>query len=380
MQKNLYLALPGPTPVSSEALQAMSEPMFNHRGPKFKALYQQVILNCRGLFQTNNDLYLLTASGTGAMESAIVNTISPGDDVLAIVNGAFGQRFADIAKVFGASVHEFQGEWGQGIDLTRLKQVMAQKSFKAILVVHCETSTGVLNQLEQVADIRKKHQPKALLLVDAISSLGAAALKTDEWDLDVVVTGSQKVLAAPPGVAMLSFSPRAWHAYEESSMPKYYWDMKKNKDLILKGQTPWTPAISQFLALEKASRRFVDEGIENSINRHHRMAAMTRAGVRALGLTLLCPDDVAATTVTAVLSPESIDVGQLRAHCLEKYHLDLATGQGKLANSIFRIGHLGIADEQSVITYLFILEKALKDLGHSFTPGAALSAASRVSS
>jgi len=373
--KNQYLALPGPTAVCPEALQAMSEPMFNHRGPKFQELYHRVINNCRELFQTKNDLFVLTGSGTGAMESAIVNTISPGTEVLAIINGAFGQRFADIARVFGANVHEFHGEWGHGLDLEQLELVLKQETFKAILLVHCETSTGVLNQLEEIAVLARRYQPEVLFLVDAISSLGAAPLKSDDWDLDVVVTGSQKALAAPPGVAMLSFSPRAWRAYEKSTSPKYYWDMKKNKDFMDKGQTPWTPAISQFFALEKASKRFVDEGIENSVKRHQRMARMTRAGVKALGLELLCPDNVAATTVTAIHCPVGFNVGQIRTILLEKYGLDVAAGQGKLVNSIFRIGHLGIADEQTVVAYLYGLEQGLKDLGMSFSLGTAISAA-----
>lgn len=226
-----------------------------------------------------------------------------------------------------------------------------------------------------MAALRKKIQPDALLLVDGISSLGAAPLYTDRWDLDVVITGSQKVLAAPPGVAMISFSPRAWEAYEKSTAPKYYWDMKKNRDFIKKGQTPWTPAISQFIALERASGRFVQEGIENSVKRHQRMAAMTRAGVEALGLELLATDDVAATTVTAIKCPANIEVAKLRAHLLDNFGLDAAEGQGMLASSVFRIGHLGIADEQTVLTYLYSLEQALLDLGFSFVPGTSLAAA-----
>lgn len=374
--KNQYLALPGPTPVCPEALQAMSEPMFNHRGPRFGDLSRQVVDNCRELFQTAGDLFILTASGTGAMEAAVANAISPGDKVLSLVNGAFGQRFADIAAGFGAEVELFEGEWGRSLDLDRLEDKLSRGTYNAITVVHCETSTAVLNQLQAVAELRDHRQPGALLLVDAISSLGAAPLPVDKWGLDVVVTGSQKTLAAPPGLSMVSFGPRAWKAHSRSAMPRYYWDFAKYKSFMEKGETPFTPAISQFMALKAASERFVREGLDNSIARHRQMAAMTRAAAKALNLELLVADDqAAATTVTAIYPPKGIEAAKLRAHLREKHGLIVAGGQGKLAQSIFRIGHLGIADSATVMTYIHLLEQGLADLGHNVEPGAGVAAA-----
>lgn len=375
--KNQYLALPGPTPVCPEALQAMSEPMFNHRGPRFAELFQQVLDNSRELFQTAGDLFVLTSSGTGGMEAAVVNVISPGDKVIAIVNGAFGQRFADIAITSGAEVDVFAGKWGNGLDLNQLEDKLSRVKCKAITVVHSETSTAVLNQLQAVAKLRDRLQPDALLIVDAISSLGAAFLPVDEWGLDVVVTGSQKVLAAPPGLALVSFGPRAWEARARSSKPCYYWDFTKYKSFIEIGQTPFTPAISQFMALKAASARFVKEGLSNSICRHRQMSAMTRAAAQALGLKLLVSDDqVASPTVTAMMPPEGIEVAQLRTHLREHQGLVVAGGQGKLASSIFRIGHMGIADSATVMAYITLLEQALRELGHKFELGAGVAAAS----
>ncbi len=374
--KNQYLALPGPTPVCPEALQAMAEPMFNHRGPRFAELFQEVVENCRELFQTQEDLFILTASGTGAMEAAAANVLSRGDRVLSAVNGAFGQRFADIAAVLGADVEIFPGEWGKALDLDKLEKTLSQGTYQAITVVHCETSTAVLNQLQEIAKLRDRLQPQALLLVDAISSLGAATLPVDKWGLDVVVTGSQKVLAAPPGLAMVSFNQRAWQANEKSDLSRYYWDFTKYKTFMDKGETPYTPAISQFLALKAASARFVNEGLHNAVKRHQLMAAMTRSAVRALNLELLvADDDEAATTVTAIFPPSGMEAAQLRAHLRENQGLIVAGGQGKLATSIFRIGHLGIADAATVVSYIALLEKGLYELGHKGTPGAGVAAA-----
>ncbi len=374
--KNQYLALPGPTPVCPEALQAMAEPMFNHRGPRFAGLFQEVMENCRELFQTQEDLFILTASGTGAMEAAAVNVLKRGDRVLSAVNGAFGQRFADIAASVGAEVEIFPGDWGKALDLDKLEEALSQGTYRAITVIHCETSTAVLNDLQAIARLRDRLQPQALLLVDAISSLGAAKLPVDKWGLDVVVTGSQKVLAAPPGLAMVSFNQRAWDAHKSSDVSRYYWDFTKYKTFMEKGETPYTPAISQFLAIKAASARFVNEGLDNAVKRHQLMAAMTRAASRALGLELLVArDEEAATTVTAIFPPSGMEAAKLRAHLRETHGLIVAGGQGKLAIDIFRIGHLGIADAATVVSYIALLEKGLHELGHNVVPGAGVAAA-----
>lgn len=357
-----YLALPGPTTVSPDVLQQMSMEMINHRGPEFAQLYENVVDNCRTLFQTKNDLYILTSSGTGAVEAAIVNTLSPGDSVLAVINGAFSQRFADIAKAYGARVTEYQGPWGEQADLNELEIILKGKIFKAILIVHCETSTAVLNPLQELAAMRDRLQPEALMLVDAVSSLGAAEMPVDKWRLDVVVTGSQKVLAAPPGLAMISFGERAWQAYEQAKMPKVYWDLGRYQQYSQLGQTPFTPALSLFKALEAASGKIVQEGLERSIARHRRITKIIRSGLKEQGLRLLCSDEAAATTVTAALTPESIDINVLIKHLREKHGLVLARGRGRLSESAFRIGHLGLVSEDDASYCLRLLAKGLSEL------------------
>jgi len=374
--KNYYLALPGPTPVAPEVLQQMSVPMFNHRGQQFAQVFSKLTENCRVLFQTNNPIYILTASGTGAMEAAVVNTLSPGDDVLSLQNGAFGQRFGDIARCYGANVTTLEGEWGQGLPLEQVQAALKAKTYKAILVIHCETSTGVLNKVQEVAKLRDQFSPETLILVDGISSLGATQLPVDQWNLDVVITGSQKVLAAPPGLAMISMSKKALIAMETAKMPRYYWDLRKYQEFMTKGQTPFTPAISQIVAMKEASQRFVDEGIEKAIQRHNKLMRMTRAGVQALGLGLVCSDQDAAPTVTSIYSPQGIKVAELREHLRVNQGLITAEGQGKYVGTVFRIGHLGITDEGAILSYLGLLEQGLKELELSKMPlGSAVAAA-----
>lgn len=371
-----YLALPGPTSVDPEVMLHLSKPIFNHRNSTFKELLEKVTQKTQKMLNTKNEVYFLTSSGTGAMECAIVNSFSKQDKVLALVNGSFGQRFADIAKQYECDVIEFQGEWGKGFNLEELKNKIDElgDSLKGITVIHCETSTGVLNDIESISKLRVSEN--TLLLVDGISSIGAAPVEVDKWDIDVVLTGSQKVLALPPGIALIAFSVKAIKAYENSNIPKYYWDIGQYRKFYLgKKETPYTPAIPLFVGLLKQLEMLEGKGFENEIRKHDKIAAMVRYAIREMGLELLNDDKVAANTVTPIKVPEGIELKKLLNILLEKYGVDVAGGQGKLEGQIFRIGHLGNVEPLFIISIIAALEMALKELNFDIEIGKGVKAA-----
>jgi len=298
------------------------------------------------------------------MEAAIVNTLSPGDKVLAAANGAFGDRFADITEMFGAQVERLSFEWGTAVDPHEVRRALSQDAgIKAVLVTHNETSTGVTSDLESISTVVREYEK--LLIVDAISGLGSIDLPTDKWGCDVVVTGSQKGWMAPPGLAMVSVSPRAWQAQAQAKMPKYYWDFAKAKSFLEKGQTPWTPAVSTLYALDAALELFQREGLKNIIARHARVAARARDGVKSLGLSMFPDDSCASNTVTAVKVPEGLDSKKLLKILREEYDTVLAGGQQRLDGKIFRIGHLGYVNEGDIDATIEALQAALPQAGFS---------------
>jgi len=354
----MQLRIPGPTPCPPQSLQAMGRQMINHRGGEFAKILNSITEKLKQIFQTKGDVFLLTGSGTGGMEAAIVNILSPGDKVLSISNGAFGERFADIAKGFGAKVTRLNFEWGKPVNLEAIvESLRADDDIKAVLVTHNETSTGMTNNLGEISTAIKKFDK--LLLVDAISSLGCINLPVDDWHCDIVVTGSQKGWMVPPGLAMVSVSERAWQANAQAKMPRYYWDFNKAKDYYQKGQTPWTPAISIFYALDTTLDLMLSEGLDNIFTRHARVAQVTRNGIKSLGLSLFADEQYASNTVTAVNAPDDIDVLKLSQVLREEYKIIIAGGQGKLAGKIFRIGHLGLVYEDDIKAVLDALNKAL---------------------
>ncbi|ABZ83709.1 soluble hydrogenase, small (42 kd) subunit, putative [Heliomicrobium modesticaldum Ice1] len=374
-----YLMLPGPTPVPPRLLRALSEPLINHRGPSFKRLIDEVTEGIRYAYQTKNDVLILPSSGTGGMEAAIVNFLSPGDKVLALSIGAFGDRFATIAQTYGCIVDKVDFEWGTAVDLNVVKAKLAadvNKEYKAILVTHNETSTGVCNDLKGLSEIRGDHP--ALILVDSVSGLGVMEVKTDEWGLDVIVTAAQKGFMIPPGVAFVSVSPRAWAAYEKSTAPKFYWDLGSAKKFLEKGQTPVTPAIPQLTGLREALQLFREKGREAVFAKQRYLRDITRAGVKALGLKLLADDAVASAAVTAVWAPEGIEAKAINKRMREAHNVVLAGGQKKLENKIFRIGHLGYGQHLDVLATVAALEMTLKELGYPVELGAGVKAAQEV--
>jgi len=359
----MQLRIPGPTPCPPQSLQAMGRQMINHRGGEFAKILNSVTEKLKQVFQTKGDIFLLTGSGTGGLEAAIVNTLSPGDKVLSISNGAFGERFADIAEAYGAEVTHLNFEWGKAVDLDAVEKVLRKHDsikdgdIKAVLATHNETSTGMTNRLGDISTVVNKFDK--LLLVDAISSLGCINLPTDDWHCDIVVTGSQKGWMVPPGLTMVSVSEKAWQAHAQAKMPRYYWDFSKAKDYLQKGQTPWTPAISVFYALDITLDLILSEGLDNIFARHARVAQTARDGVKSLGFSLFPQEDYASDTVTAVNATDKIDVPKLIQVLREEHEVIIAGGQRKLAGKIFRIGHLGSVEDDDIKSVVEALNKAL---------------------
>ncbi|MGD0764828.1 MAG: alanine--glyoxylate aminotransferase family protein [Dehalococcoidia bacterium] len=340
----------------------MSRQMINHRGPEFGSILKRVTSGVQEVFQTKNEVFILTTSGTGAMEAAVVNVLSPGDKVLCVSIGAFGDRFAEIAKTYGADVTVLSFEWGKAADPAELEKALSGgQGYKAVLFTHNETSTGVTNPLRELAAVARKHD--VLIIVDAVSSLSAVPCLVDDWDLDVVVTGSQKGWMVPPALAMISISERGWKANAVAKMPRYYFDVGKAKSYLEKDQTPWTPAISVFFALDVALGMMLKEGLQNIFARHKRVGALTREGVKALGLELLADERFASDTVTAVKVPAGVDGKLLVKTMREEYDTVLAGGQAALMGKIFRIGHLGLVSEGDILACLEALKQALPKVG-----------------
>ncbi len=356
MKHNVQLRVPGPTPIPDDILQAMSRQMINHRGPEFVEMMRRVTENLKHVFQTQNDVFVLTGSGTGGMEAAIVNTLSPDDRVLSASNGVFGDRFADIAETFGAKVERLKFDWGKAVEPDAVRQALSKNpDVKAVLLTHNETSTGVTSDLGAICDAIRDLEK--LTLVDAISSMGAIDLPTDKWGCDVVITGSQKGWMSPPGLAMVSVSQRAWKANGSARMPRFYWDFAKARKFLDKGQNPWTPCVTALYALDAALIRIMDEGLTKVIARHTRVAGKARTAVKSLGLTLYPDEKYASNAITAVNVPQGVDGKKLLKILREEYNTVLAGGQSRLEGQIFRIGHIGYVDEEDID----IVIKAVKD-------------------
>lgn len=375
MDKEILL-IPGPTPIPSAVARAMSTEMFNHRGPRFEALLAEVTVSLKRLFQTEGRLFILTASGTGAMEAALVNFLSPGQKIISLVNGAFSERLAQIGDAFGMTVIRLESEWGRPLDYRALEKMLREDTageIKAVTVVHNESSTGMMNDVEEISRLRGAHP--ALLIVDTISSMGAVDFPVDRWRVDVCFTGSQKALMLPPGLAVISAGERAWQAAGRAKASKYYFSLQKAQEYLDRGQTPFTPAVSQVVALKEGLKLYFAGGREQCFARHRRMAGAARAAMRALGLELLVEDRHASMTVTAVRRPEGIDVPALCSLMRERFGVVIAAGQGRLSGKIFRLGHLGAVTEMELLAGIAALEMALKTLGMPLELGRGVRAA-----
>ncbi len=352
------LRIPGPTPCPPEVLKVIGRQMINHRGKEFGEIIRDVTAKLKEMFQTKNDVFMLTGSGTGGMEAAVVNTLSPGDKVLAISCGFFGDRFAEIAEVYGAEVKRLNFEWGKPVDPDAVRQALkADSGIKAVLVTHNETSTGVTNDLKSIAAITKEFDK--LVLVDAISGLGSIDLPVDAWYCDVVVTASQKGWMVPPGLAMVSVSEKAWQAHAKAKMPRYYWDFTSAKNYLEKGQTPTTPAVSVFFGLAVALDMMLAEGLQNVFARHAKIAGLARGGAKSMGLSLFPEERYASNTITAIKASDKLNVSKLLQILENEHDVFLAGGQSNLSGKIFRIGHLGWVGEKDIKQVLEAIAKAI---------------------
>ncbi len=371
------LRIPGPTPVPPEVTRAMTHTMIGHRSADFSNLLSSVENKLRPLFGTRGSVAVIAGTGTGGLEAAIANLVHPGDGVLSVTTGNFGDRFADIAKRAGAELHTLAYEWGTAAQPQDIDQFLtAHPHVKVILVTHCETSTGVLNDVEAIAKVVRQHD--AYLVVDAVSSLVGAKLLMDEWNVDLVVTGSQKALALPPGLALVGIGDRALARIKERPARTLYFDLVRYDKDLNDRTTPWTPPVSLVYGLEQSLAMIEAEGLENVQARHLLLRDMTRAAMRALGLPLLVVDDkYASPTVTTVSTPD-FDADAFRKILKNDLHVSVAGGQKKLSGKIFRVGHMGYVDAADMLQCIAAIEIALYKMGRPVTLGAGIKAAEEV--
>lgn len=374
------LMIPGPTPVPERVMLAMAKHPIGHRSGEFSQIVGEVTEGLKWLHQTQNDVLILASSGTGAMEAGIINFLSPGDRVLVGSNGKFGERWAEVCQAYSLTVEPVTAEWGKPLDPEQFRQALeadTEKTIKAVIITHSETSTGVLNDLETINRYVKAHG-EALMIVDAVTSLGAYNIPIDEWGLDVVASGSQKGFMLPPGLGFVAVSQKAWKAYETAKLPKYYLDLGKYRKAAAKNSNPFTPPVNLFFGLQAALKMMQAEGLENIFARHERQKQATRAAVKALNLPLFASDESASPAITSVM-PQQVDAEQVRSILKKRFDIILAGGQDHLKGKIFRIGHLGFVSDRDILTAIGALEAALLELGHeSFSPGAGITAASQI--
>lgn len=374
MEDKHMLMIPGPTPVPEKVLMALGKHPIGHRSGDFSKIIAEINQNLKWLHQTKNEVLSLNVSGTGAMEAGMINFLSPGDRVLVGVNGKFGDRWAQICEVFGLQTERITAEWGTALDPEAFRTQLeadTNKEIKAVVITHSETSAGVLNDLEAINKHVKAHG-EALIIVDAVTSLGAYNIPIDDWGLDVVASGSQKGYMIPPGLGFIAVSDKAWQAYATSKFPRFYLDLGKYKKAMAKDSTPFTPPINLLYGLQIALQMMQREGLENIFARHTRLTKAARDAAQALGLELLAPDDAASTAVTAV---KTDDAEAIRSTMRQKYDIALAGGQDHLKGKIFRIGHLGFVSDRDILTVVSCLEATLIELGYDFEAKAGVKAA-----
>ncbi len=371
MKKN-YLLTPGPTPLPPEVRRAMAEPIIHHRTNEFQKIFAEALEGLRYLFQTKGDVFTFSASGTGAMEAAVVNLLSPGDKAVAVCAGKFGERWAEICQAYGVEVKIINVEWGEPVEPNEIRQLLQQEQdIKAVFTTLCETSTGVVHDIKEIAELVGKSS--AVLVVDAVSGLGAEDLQTDNWGVDCVVAGSQKAIMLPPGLGFCSLSAKAWGLMRQAKLPKYYLDFQKAKKSLDKSDTPFTPAVSLIVALVEALRLIQKEGLNNVFARHKLMALATREALVALGMKIF--SQTFCNVVTSACSLKGIDSTKIVKLMRDKYGVSIADGQGGLKGKIIRIAHLGYIQPADIIVGISTLEKALAELGYKFEKGKGIQAA-----
>ena len=376
MKDKTFLMIPGPTPVPERVLLEIAKHPIGHRSSEFSSILESVYADLKYVFQTKNDVLLYTSSGTGAMDAALSNLVNPGDKVLSLVIGNFGQRWAKIAKALGAEVETIEVEPGKAINPEDVRKKLAEdknKEIKIVTLTHNETSTGVTNDVKTIVSIIKEHG--ALSVVDGVTSLGAIDCKMDEWGIDVLVSGSQKGFMIPPGLAFLAASEKAWAVHKECKRPDFYFNWETNRKSVVANSTAFTPAVSLIAGLKVALEMMKEEGLKNIIARHAKIAKALRKALKAIGLSLFVEDEaIASTSITAVLPPEGVSVPDIRKIMKNDYDIVVANGQNQLKDKIFRMGTLGFVSERDAITAIGALEATLHKLGHKFELGSGVAA------
>ncbi|HEX7407724.1 MAG TPA: alanine--glyoxylate aminotransferase family protein [Candidatus Binatia bacterium] len=371
-----YLLAPGPTPVPSRVRLAMAQPIIHHRTPQFSRIFSAARKGLQELFQTEQDVLMLAASGSGAMEATVSNLFSPGDEVLVVNGGKFGERWMQISSALGLKVVELRVEWGKNAKVDDIRRLLDQRpAIRGVLIQASETSTTVLHPVQAIAELTRKRD--VLCVVDGITAVGVLDLPMDRWGIDVLVTGSQKALMLPPGLAFIALSERAWKRSKEAKVPRFYFDLARERDNQAKDTTAWTPAISLIIGLRESLAMIREEGLARVFERHARMAAATRAAAAALDLQLVAAD-APSPAVTGMFTPPDVDGGKLVAYLRDRMGVTFAGGQDQLKGKIVRIGHLGYMGAFDVVTAIAALEMALLHFGHRLVLGRGVGAAQEV--
>jgi aspartate aminotransferase-like enzyme len=375
--KKVFLLAPGPTPVPENTLLAMAQPMIHHRTPQFSGIFAEAKEDLKYLFQTKQDVLILASSGSGAMEGSITNLLSPGDEVLVINGGKFGERWGKISESFGLKVHWINVEWGTAVNPSAVKETLdANPKIKAVMVQASETSTTVAHPVKELAEFTKDRQD-CLLIVDGITAVGVFPLPMDEWGIDALVSGSQKALMLPPGLAFAAFSEKAWRFAETAKCPKFYFDFKKERKNLQSNTTAYTPAVSLIIGLRDVLRMIKKDGLEDVYSRHDRLARATRAAMKAIGLKPLAPD-CSSNAVTGVYTPEGIDGDKLVKYLRDDMGVTIAGGQDHLKGRILRIAHLGYIDTFDIIVAVSAIEMGLHKFGCKVDFGKGIAAAQEI--
>jgi serine---pyruvate transaminase len=368
-----YLFTPGPTPVPPEVLSALAEPVLHHRARDYREIYERCLARLHDVYRTQDDVLMFTTSGTGAFESAVANLTTPGERQLVLSAGNFGERWAGMVRAFGADLVHVQLDWGETPEPDELRTALAGGDVRVVYLTHSETSTGVVCDVQALAAVAK--EAGALVVVDAVSSLGAVPLETDAWEIDVVVSGSQKALMSPPGVAFVSVSPGALEAAARATAPRFVLDWERTRKAQATLDAPFTPAVSIVRALDVALGLLLDEGLEAAFDRHARLGRACREGAKAMGLELFSPDEERSAVVTAIRAPDGIDATETVSTLRDRFGITIANGQGELKGKIFRIGHIGWFDVFDITTALAALELVLADAGADIERGVAVTRA-----
>ncbi len=378
MYENI-LRHPGPTPIPKKVQLAMSHDIISHRSSEFVQLYRETTNRVKPIFGTAQDILLLPSGGTAALEAAAVNTVSKGENVVVITVGAFGDYFVSICEKYGFNVHKLEKEWGKACTEEDLSEFLKPlKDIKAVFATYNETSTGILNPIEKLAEVVHS-QTDALFIVDGVSCIGGAPAEMDNWGIDILVTGSQKAMMLPPGMALLSVSDKTWKVIEENKTPSYYLNLLSYRDWAAKGMTPNTPAVTLIYGLSAVCDLIDEEGgFTQTVARHELMKNMVRKAMGALNIELLTDDEYASPTITAILTPEGLNLGEFIGHLKQKYHLDFAGGLGHLQGKMFRFGHMGYCFPSDVLQAVSLMEAGLQDFSYSFELGAGVKAAQEV--